>query len=344
MARGLFWHTFCFSKVRGFVAFFADAGRRRFLDEEIIMKSTKLHLVILVTIGILAGTLSVAAQAPSSWAVGTFMGRNPNTGNRIRLVIENNGNVTARVERNTNYGKLKKDRLTINGETARLYRTDEGFRTVNSSNGETIDYVRGNGGWNTGSNDWDDNYNQGGRVPSWAVGTFYADNPRGRGSISLTIDSSGRASINVNGGYTSGTVNQETLTVNGERSTLKKISGGVSTRNNRTGETINYNRSGNNNNDGGWNGGNNNNQQGRVPDWAVGTFYAPNPQNGQNMQMTINTDGRVTVDLGGGYYAYGTVYKETLTINGETATLSRTRSGISTTKNSNGEKINYTRR
>lgn len=310
------------------------------------MKSKKLHLLILAAISIFVSSISIAAQSPVNWAVGTFIGRNPNTGNRIRLVIENNGNVTARVERNTNYGKLKKDRLTINGETARLYRTDDGFRTVNNSNGESIDYVRGNGGWNTGNNDWDDNYNQGGgRVPNWAVGSFYADNPNGRGSIRLTIESNGQANIDVNGGYSSGTVYRETLTVNGETSTLKKTSGGISTRNNRTGQTIYYNRT--NNNDGGWNnGGNNggNNQQGRVPDWAVGTFWAPNPQNGQTIQMTINSDGKVTVDLGGGYYAYGTVYRETLTINGETATLSRTRNGISTTKSSNGEKINYTRR
>jgi hypothetical protein len=312
------------------------------------MKSKKLHLVLVVAIGILAGAISVAAQ-PSSWAVGTFIGRNPNTGNRIRLVIERSGNVTARVERNTNYGTIRKDRMTINGETARLYKTNEGFRTVNNSNGETIQYVRGNGGWNTGNNDWDDNYNNGnqggGRVPSWAVGTFWADNPNGRGSIQMTIDSSGNASINIDGGYSSGTVYKETLTVNGETAKLQKTSNGFSTRNTRSGETIYYtrgnNNNNNNNNNGNWNNGQ---QQGKVPDWAVGTFYATNPQNGSTIELTIGSDGRATVNFGGGGYAYGTVYKETLTINGETATLSRTRNGLSTTKNSDGERINYTRR
>ena len=76
----------------------------------------------------------------------------------------------------------------------------------------------------------------------------------------------------------------------------------------------------------------------------MGTFYATNPQNGSTIELTIGSDGRATVNFGGGGYAYGTVYKETLTINGETATLSRTRNGLSTTKNSNGERINYTRR
>lgn len=314
------------------------------------MKSKKLHLVVLITIGILAGAISVAAQ-PSSWAVGTFMGRNPNTGNRIRLVIERNGNVTARVERNTNYGTVKKDRMTINGETARLYKTDNGIRTVNNSNGESIDYVRGNSGWNNGNNDWDDGYNWGGnnnsgRVPDWAVGTFWADNPHGRGRIQLTINSGGKADINVNGGYSSGTVYRETLTVNGETSTLRKNNDGISTRNNRNGETIYYTRGSydggydNNNN----NNNNNNQQMGRVPSWAVGTFYASNPQNGEQIQLTIDTQGRATVSFAGGAYAYGTVYKETLTINGETATLSRTRNGLVTTKNSNGERIIYTRR
>ena len=180
------------------------------------MKSKKLHLVLIVAIGILAGAISVAAQ-PSSWAVGTFIGRNPNTGNRIRLVIERGGNVTARVERNTNYGTIKKDRMTINGETARLYKTNDGFRTVNNSNGETIEYIRGNGGWNTGNNDWDDNNNNngnqgGGRVPEWAVGTFYGTNPNSGGSIRLSIEANGNVRVNMQGGYTSGTIYKETLT------------------------------------------------------------------------------------------------------------------------------------
>lgn len=319
------------------------------------MKSKKLYLAVLLTIGILAGAISVAAQ-PSSWAVGTFIGRNPNTGNRIRLVIERNGNVTARVERNTNYGTIRKDRMTINGETARLYKTDNGIRTVNSSNGESIDYIRGNSGWNNGNNDWDEGYNWGGnnnsgRVPDWAVGSFYANNPnsrRRRGStIQLTIDSNGRADINVDGGYSSGTVYRDTLTVNGETSTLRKTSDGLTTRNNRTGEVIQYTRGEYNANNGGYynNDNNNNNEQmGRVPSWAVGTFYASNPQNGASIQLTIDTQGRATVSFEGGAYAYGTVYKETLTINGETATLSRSRNGLVTTKNSNGERIVYTRR
>jgi hypothetical protein len=326
----------------GFVCFFADAGKVGFRQGD-YMKSKKLHLVLIVAIGILAGAISVAAQ-PSSWAVGTFIGRNPNTGNRIRLVIERGGNVTARVERNTNYGTVKKDRMTINGETARLYKTNEGFRTVNNSNGETIQYVRGNGGWNTGNNDWDDNNNSGnqggGRVPEWAVGTFYGTNPNSGGSIRLSIEANGNVRVNMQGGYTSGTIYRETLTINGESSTVRKTSGGISTRNNRTGETINYNRNNNNNNND-WDNGQ---QKGKVPDWAIGTFYATNPQNGSTIELSIGSDGRATVNFGGGGYAYGTVYKETLTINGETATLSRTRNGLSTTKNSDGERINYTRR
>lgn len=310
------------------------------------MKSKNFYLAILMTIGILAGAIAVAAQAPSSWAVGTFIGRNPNTGNRIRLVIDRNGDVTARVERNTNYGTVRKDRMTINGETARLKKTNNGFRTINDSNGETIEYVRGNSGWNTGNNDWDDNNNNqgGGRVPDWAVGTFYGTNPNTGGAIQLTINSNGAVGVNMQGSYVSGSINRETLTINGETSTVRKTSGGISTRHNRTGETINYSRTGNNNNNnnnGNWDNGQ---QTGKVPSWAVGTFYATNPQNGQLIELTISSDGRATVNFGGGSYTYGTVYKETLTINGETATLKRNRNGLATVKNSNGERIDYTRR
>lgn len=313
------------------------------------MKSKNLHLAMLMVIGLLAGTISVAAQNPSSWAVGTFVGRNPNTGNRIRLTIESNGNVSARVERNTNYGRVKKDRMTINGETARLYKTNNGIRTVSQSSGETIEYVRGNGGWNTGNNDWDDNWNWGGggnngqqgRVPDWAQGTWYGVDPRSNRVIQLTIDRSGNANINVDGGQSYGKVYQQTLTVNGESSSISRSRNGISTRNNRNGETITYSKT---MPSGGWWGNGNNNQQGRVPDWAVGTFWATNPQNGQMIEMTIGSDGRVSVNFGGGSYTYGSVYRETLTINGESATLSRTRNGIATTKNSNGERIEYRRR
>lgn len=312
------------------------------------MKSRNFHLAILMTISILAGAISVAAQAPSSWAVGTFIGRNPNTGNRIRLVIDRNGEVTARVERNTNYGTLRKDRMTINGETARLKKTNNGFRTINDSNGETIEYVRGNSGWNEGNNDWNDydNNQGGGRVPDWAVGTFYGTNPNTGGAIQLTINSNGAVRVNMQGSFMEGSMNRETLTINGESSRVRKESGGgISTRNNRNGETIYYSKTGygnnNNNNNGNWDNGQ---QSGKVPSWAVGTFYATNPQNGQLIELTIGSDGRATVSFGGGSYAYGTVYKETLTINGETATLKRTRSGLGTVKNSNGERIDYTRR
>lgn len=308
------------------------------------MKSKNFHLAILMIIGIFAGAIAVAAQ-PASWAVGTFIGRNPNTGNRIRLVIDQNGNVTARVERNTNYGTIKKDRMTINGETAKLKKTNNGFRTINDSNGETIEYVRGNSGWNEGNNDWNDNNQGGGRVPDWAVGTFYGTNPNTGGGIQLTIESSGNVRVNMQGSYVSGSIYKETLTINGETSTVRKTSGGISTRNNRNGETIYYSRNGNdnanNNNNGGWDNGQ---QMGKVPNWAVGTFYASNPQNGQTIELTIGSDGRATVNFGNGSYTRGTVYKETLTINGETATLQRTRSGLSTVKNSNGERIDYTKR
>jgi hypothetical protein len=308
------------------------------------MKSRNFYLAILMTIGILAGAIAVAAQPPSSWAVGTFIGRNPNTGHRIRLVIARNGDVTARVERNTNYGTLRKDRMTINGETSRLKKTNNGFRTINDSNGEIIEYVRGNSGWNEGNNDWNDDNNQGGgRVPDWAVGTFYGTNPNTGGAIQLTIQSNGMVRVNMQGSYLEGSMNRETLTINGESSRVRKESGGgISTRHNRTGETIYYSKTaGGNNNNGNWDNGQ---QSGKVPSWAVGTFYATNPQNGQLIELTIGSDGRATVSFGGGSYAYGTVYKETLTINGETATLKRTRNGLATVKNSNGERIDYTRR
>jgi len=313
------------------------------------MKNRTFHLAIIMTIGILASAIAVSAQA-SSWAVGTFIGQDPNNGNRIRLVIEQNGRAVSRIERNTTYGTVRKDRMTINGATVKLKKTSNGFRAVNDRNGQTIDYVRGNGDWNEGNNDWNDNNNnnQGGggrgRVPDWAEGTFYSTKPNSNISIQMTISSNGTVRVSMNNTYIEGTINRETLTINGETSRIRKELNGISTISDRNGETLYYTRSGGSPSYPNDNANNNNQQMGKVPSWAQGTFYATNPQNGQLIEMAITSDGRATVNFGSGYYASGTVYKETLTINNETSTLKRTRNGISTVSDRNGERIEYTRR
>jgi hypothetical protein len=80
-----------------------------------------------------------------------------------------------------------------------------------------------------------------------------------------------------------------------------------------------------------------------VPNWAVGTFNARNPQDGSTITMTIRQNGEVYINFQNGGSAYGTIYGTTLTVNGETSTISQTNNGVRTTRTDNGERINYRR-
>ena len=78
-----------------------------------------------------------------NWAVGTFYGRNPQTGGPITLTINANGSVVVVFENgDTNYASINGDRLTNNGAVSRITRINNGIRATSLDNGETIDYKR----------------------------------------------------------------------------------------------------------------------------------------------------------------------------------------------------------
>ena len=79
---------------------------------------------------------------PPSWARGTFYSTAPD-GNRITLMIANNGQVTVEIGGNMSYGTfIQGNMLSINGATARVTSISRGIRTVRTDNGERIDYRR----------------------------------------------------------------------------------------------------------------------------------------------------------------------------------------------------------
>ena len=82
------------------------------------------------------------------------------------------------------------------------------------------------------------------------------------------------------------------------------------------------------------------NSGGNVPNWAVGRFYASNPQNGGVIGITIESNGSVTVDFNG-TVTYGTINDDRLTINSVTSKVKRHKNGIRATRNDNGERIDY---
>ena len=259
-----------------------------------------------------------------SWAIGTFTGRNPQNNGNIILTINRNGSVTADIQGAISNGTINGETLNINGANARIYKINNGIRTTRTDNGESIDYLLGGNNWNNGGN-----------VPNWAVGTFTTRNPQTGGTITLTITANGYATADFQGAISNGTVNGEELNINGAVSKLRKINNGIRTTRRDNGESLDYFTNYNGNNNG-------NNTGGNVPNWAIGTFAATNPQNGGLIRLTITREGNVTVDLQGSL-TYGTVNGEMMTINGATAKLKKINNGIRTTRVDNGESINYVR-
>jgi hypothetical protein len=184
------------------------------------------------------------------------------------------------------------------------------------------------------------------KVPDWAIGTFTARNPQNGGTITLTIQSNGNVTANFDGAVQYGSINDTTMNMGGAISKVTKTRNGIRTTRKDNGEAIDYNKggydSGNGNGNGNWNGGNNGgNQAGNVPSWAQGTFYGTNPQNGTPIKLTIQNSGQVQIDLGGGTLVYATMYGDQLNNNGIISRITKTRNGIRTTRNDNGEAIDY---
>ena len=199
------------------------------------------------------------------------------------------------------------------------------------------------GGWNGGGNGpgFPGGGGIGGNVPNWAIGTFYGRNPNNGNPITMTINRNGQVALSFDNGYPSyGTLNRTTLSYQGQTSTISRIGNGIRTRNNRNGEVIDYYTT----------------QQGgggiyppigggggNVPNWAVGTFYGRNPQNGEVITMTVSNNGSVTVVFGTGYPTYATLNGTSLRVGNETATVTRLGNGIRTRNDRSGEIIAYTR-
>ena len=79
---------------------------------------------------------------PPSWAVGSFVGSNPANGQPIYMTVQRNGSVTVSIGGGQSYGSMNGSMLTMGGNTARIYRDGNGFRTVSTSDGQTIYYRR----------------------------------------------------------------------------------------------------------------------------------------------------------------------------------------------------------
>ena len=173
----------------------------------------------------------------------------------------------------------------------------------------------------------------GGNVPSWAIGTFTARNPQTGGLITLTIKPNGNVVADFQDAVSYGSFDNDQIIINNDVARVRRTNNGIRTTRVDNGESIDYVRG---NNGGGI--GNRN-----VPNWAIGTFTARNPQTGGIITLTINANGDVTVDFDG-QITYGSFETDQIIINNDVARVQRTNNGIRTIRTDNGERINYVRR
>ncbi len=80
-------------------------------------------------------------------------------------------------------------------------------------------------------------------------------------------------------------------------------------------------------------------QTSRPPTWAQGTFYATN---GPSIAMTIESNGRITLDNNGQIY-YGRYNRGQMFLNNDVSTVSRSGNGISTYNTASGQTTIYSR-
>jgi hypothetical protein len=175
-----------------------------------------------------------AGNVPS-WAVGTFYGRNPETGGSITLYVQRNGNVTISLDGGEPvYASMNRTTLTNGPYVSRVSRLNNGIRTTDVNNGNYIDYYKTPVGGGGGG---------GGEVPNWATGTFYGRNPETGGTIALSIRRNGEVTISLDGGapvYAS--MNGTTLTNGPYVSRVTRLNNGIRTTDVNNGNYIDYYR------------------------------------------------------------------------------------------------------
>ncbi|MGD9563491.1 MAG: hypothetical protein AB7F88_15850 [Pyrinomonadaceae bacterium] len=165
-----------------------------------------------------------------SWAVGTFYGRNPQTGGTIVMNVNRNGSVNISVDGDPLvYATMNRTTLRNGPYVSRVTRINNGIRTTDNNNGNYIDYYRTPSGGG------------GGNVPSWATGTFYGRNPETGGTIVLYIQRNGNVTITVdNGAPVYASMNRTTLTNGPYVSRVTRINNGIRTTDVNNGRYIDY--------------------------------------------------------------------------------------------------------
>jgi hypothetical protein len=172
---------------------------------------------------------------PPSWAIGTFYSAYPS----VTMTIAANGQVQSNIGGQVYYGRYTSQGIRSNddGSVAAVTRLGNGIRTYNRNTGQTIDFTRNWGGGGDGGNDggWDGPTSA---PPSWAVGTFEAED----GNIRMTIRNNGQVTSRIGNNTYNGRYYYGSIYSNGETATVVQDRNGIRTFNRTTGVYINFRR------------------------------------------------------------------------------------------------------
>lgn len=175
------------------------------------------------------------------------------------------------------------------------------------------------------------------RPPSWAVGTFYTQDPSTGAQITLSISNNGQVISSSMGSSSYGTYYRETIQMEGVTVRVQRAGNGIRTSRYDTGQVINYSRTPTGGGGPGWGGGG----ATRPPSWARGTFNGRDPATGANIVLTIGADGRVT-SRSGRQVSYGTFNNNMIYMEGVTVRVEQAgRNNIRTTRVDTGQVVNY---
>lgn len=142
-----------------------------------------------------------------TWAIGQFTGFNRSFDADVTLNIQRNGDARATIRFNngrtqTQTGRLRNERLTLDGTQFTIRKTSRGFTSeqVDDRN-NTMEYTRGSpsGGGQDGNMD---------AMPSWLAGTFSGRNKAYKADLEIEVQENGRVTVRTE--YDGGRVQNQT--------------------------------------------------------------------------------------------------------------------------------------
>lgn len=175
------------------------------------------------------------------WLVGSFSGRNPSNRRRVTVTVGRDGAVSALYDNGAREeGTYDNGRIRFNNSNEwDVSRLDEGFRAAAGTRSEVFRNGSAGGGY-------DDDDNDGGRVPRWARGTFRGTTDSGESELIIRADGTATARSLTKNQTFQGTYSNGRLRFDWGTFEVERIDEGIRTvQSNNSNNRTDYRRTGN---------------------------------------------------------------------------------------------------